>query len=104
MVSITSKVRFDDLAPQNPDGTFDYVYSGYTYVVAAGDRTFSVRIYDGEDFATVIAPPDARTCSQARELVEFVTKSLGCVGVQFFCGSVGVYRRVDTRTLEFAET
>jgi hypothetical protein len=104
MASITSKVRFEDFAPKNPDGTIDYAYRGYTYVVAAGDQTFSVRIYDGEDFATVIAPANARSCSQARELVEFITKRLCCVGVRFFCGSVGVYRLVDARTLEFAET
>ncbi len=48
MVSITSKERFDDVAPDNPDGGVDYVYRGYSYVIAVGEHTFLVRIYDTE--------------------------------------------------------
>ena len=99
-----NKERFDDVAPENPDGTVDYAYRGYNYVIAVGEHTFLVRIYDTEpDVATVVDPTFARTSAEARELVEFITSTLGCTGVQFYCGPVGVYRPVDIRTLEFIE-
>jgi hypothetical protein len=63
-----------------------------------------VRVYDTEpDVGIVIDPAYARTCAEARELVDFITSRLGCTGVQFYCGPVGFYRPVDTRTLEFVE-
>lgn len=104
MVTITNKERFDDLGPQDADGFYEYAYQGYKYDIAAGERVFRVRIYDYESgVATVISPTNARTCPEARELVEFITTKLGCTGIKFYCGSVGSYRRVEIRTLEFME-
>lgn len=80
MTNITSKVRFDDVAPENPDGTVDYAYHGFNYVIAVGERVFQVRTYDDEPgIATVIGPTDARTRPEARALVEFITSTLGLV-------------------------
>jgi hypothetical protein len=104
MASIISKERFDDVAPENPDGTVDYTYRGYNYVIAVGEQNFLVRIYDTEsDVATVIDPTRARTRAEARELVDFITSTLGCTAIQFYCGPMGVYCPVDIRTLEFIE-
>ena len=105
MTSITSKERFDDVAPENSDGTVDYAYHGFNYVIAVDERVFQVRTYDDEPgIATVISPTDARTRPEARALVEFITSTLGCTGIQFYCGPVGTYRPVEIRTLEFTET
>ena len=105
MASITSKKRFDDVGEENPDGTVDYAYHGFIYVIAVDEGVFYVRTYDDQPgVATVIGPTDARTRPEARALVEFITSSLGCMGIQFYCGPVGTYRPVDIRTLEFSET
>src|SRR5437870_2294506 len=105
MTSITSKERFDDVAPENPDGTVDYAYHGFNYVVRVGEHGFQVRTYDDEPgVATVISPTDARTHPEARALVEFISSTLGCTGIQFYCGAIGTYRPVEIRTLEFTET
>lgn len=105
MTSITSKERFDDVAPENPDGTVDYAYHGFNYVIAVDESVFQVRMYDDEPgIATVISPTDARTRPDARALVEFITSTLGCAGIQFYCGPVATYRLVEIRTLEFTET
>lgn len=102
MTSITSKERFDDVAPENPDGTVDYAYHGFNYVVAVDGRDFCVRTYDDEPgIATVIKPTDARTQPEARALVEFITSTLGCIGIQFYCGPNGTYKPVEIETLEF---
>ena len=105
MASITSKERFDDVGPENPDGTVAYAYHGFNYVIAVDERAFQVRTYDDEPgIATVISPTDARTRPEARALVEFITSTLGCTGIQFYCGPVGTYRPVEIRTLEFTGT
>jgi hypothetical protein len=104
MTSIISKERFDDVAEENPDGTVDYAYRGFNYVIAVEECIFHVRIYDHEGVATVIRPTNARTRPEARALVEFITSSLGCMGIRFYCGPVGTYRHVDIQTLEFSET
>ena len=104
MTSITSKKRFDDVAQENCDGTVDYPYRGFNYVIAVDDRVFHVRTYDDEPgVATVISPTEARTYPEARELVEFITSCLGCMGIKFYCAAVGTYRQVESRTLTFKE-
>jgi len=70
-MSITSKERFDDVAPENPDGAVDYAYRGFNYVITVNECAFKVRTYDDEPgVATVISPTDARTRPEARALVE----------------------------------
>jgi hypothetical protein len=102
MVAVTSKERFDDVGPQDSDGYYEYAYHGYNYVIGVDERTFLVRTYDDEPgVATVIDPTDARTCAEARLLVQFIAATLGCTSVQFYCGPVGTYRPVDIQTLEF---
>lgn len=102
MTSITSKERFDDVAPENPDGTVDYAYRGFNYVITVDECVFQVRTYDDEPgIATVIGPTDARTQPEARALVEFITSTLSCTGIQFYCGPIGTYRPVEIQTLEF---
>src|SRR5262245_9131276 len=102
MTSLTSKERFDDVAPENPDGTVDYAYRGFNYVITVDERVFQGRTYDHEpSIATVIGSTDARTRPEPGALVEFITSTLGCTGVQFYCGPTGTYRPVEIRTLEF---
>lgn len=104
MASITSKERFDDVAPENLDGTVDYAYHGFNYVITVDERDFRVRTYDDEPgIATVIGPADARTRPEARALVEFITSTLSCTGIQFYCEPVGTYCPVEIQTLEFTE-
>jgi hypothetical protein len=105
MTTITSKKRFNDVAPENPNGTIDYAYRGHNYIIAVNERGFHVRTYDDmPGTATVISPTDARTCAEARELVEFMISTLECTRVQFYYGQVGAYRFVEIRTLEFSIT
>ena len=105
MASITSKERFDDVGPENPDGTVAYAYHGFNYVIAVREHIFRVRTYDDEvGVATVISPTDARTRPEARELVEFITSTLRSTTILFYCGPVGTYRPVEIRTLEFTGT
>ncbi|ACK67768.1 conserved hypothetical protein [Rippkaea orientalis PCC 8801] len=102
MTNITSKERFDDVASKNPDGTVDYAYHGFNYVIAVDEHLFHVRTYDDEPgVATVISPTDARTCPEARALVDFITSTLGCTSLKFYCGWIGTYCSVEIRTLEF---
>jgi hypothetical protein len=102
MTSITSEERFDDVAPENSDGTVDYAYRGFNYVITIDERVFQVRTYDDEPgIATVIGPTDARTQPEARALVQFITSTLNCTGIQFYCGPIGTYRPVEIQTLEF---
>jgi hypothetical protein len=105
VLTITNKERFDDVGPQRTDGLYEYAYHGFNYDITVGERVFKVRTYDDEPgVATVISPTDARTRREARELVEFMTSALGCIGVKFYCGAVGTYRPVEIRTLEFTQT
>lgn len=105
MASITSQERFDDVAAENADGTVDYAYHGFNYAIAVGARMFQVRTYDDEpSVATVISPIDSRTHQDARILVEFLTSTLNCTSILFYCGSVGTFRPVDIQTLEFIDT
>ena len=102
MITIRNKQRFDDIGEQNAAGFYDYVYSGFNYDIAAGEREFNVRTYDDEPgIATVIEPTNARTCSDARQLVDFLIATLGCTGIKFYAPDGG-YRLVDIQTLEFA--
>lgn len=104
VTTITNKERFDDVGPQDTDGLYEYAYHGCNYDITVGQHVFKVRIYDdAPGVATVISPTDARTLPEARELVTFLTSALGCIGVWFYCGSVGTYRPVDIRTLEFTQ-
>ena len=101
-MSITSKERFDDVAPENSDGSVDYAYRGFNYVITVNERAFKVRTYDDEPgVATVISPTDARIRPEARALVEFITSTLACTNLQFYCHSAGTYRFVEIQTLQF---
>ena len=105
MTSITRKERFDVVAPENPDGTVDYAYHGFNFVITVDERDFQIRTYDDEPgIATVISPTDARTRPEARALADFITSTLRCTGIHFYCGPVGTYRPVEIQTLEFTET
>jgi len=105
MTSIRSHERFDDFAPENPDGTVDYEYHGFNYVIAVGQRLFDVRTYDDEPgVASVIRPIDALNQPEARALAEFIVSEMGCASVQFYREPPGTFRPVDVRTLEFTET
>lgn len=102
MITIRNKQRFDDIGEQDAAGFYDFVYRGFNYVIAAGEREFHVRTYDDEPgIAIVIGPTNARTCSEARQLVDFLIATLGCTGFKFYAPD-GAYRLVDTQTLEFA--
>ena len=102
MTRITSTERFDDVAPENPNGTVDYAYHGFTYVIAVDECVFRVGTYDYRPgVAIVIDPADARTRPEARALVDFITSTTNCTSIHFYCGPVGAYRSVDIRTLEF---
>lgn len=105
MVAIVNKERFDDVGPQDSDGYYEYAYRGFNYTLVADGHTFLVRAYDDEPgVATVIDPTNARTRPEARMLVQFITETLGCTSVQFYCGPVGTYRPVDIQTLKFLKT
>jgi hypothetical protein len=104
MTRITSKERFDDVAPENPDGTVDYTDRDSTTSSPLMSASF---MFGRMTTSRALRPslvPDARTRPEARALVEFITSTLGCTGIQFYCGPVGTYRGVDIRTLEFTET
>lgn len=83
------------------DGFYDYVYRGYYYEIAVGERVFHIRTYDDEPgVATVVKPIDALTSPDVRQLVDFITTTLGCAQTKFYAPDGG-YRCVDIRTLEF---
>ena len=98
---IRNKQRFDDVGELDASGFYDYAYRGYNYEIALGERIFKVRTYDDEPgVAMVHQPTNARTCSDARQLVQFLIETLGCTGVKFYAPDGG-YRLVDISTLEF---
>ena len=104
MVSITYKERFDDVGPQDTEGRYEYAYRGFEYRIAVDDALFEVRTYDDEPgVAIILKPTRARTSPRARELVDFITRTLNCDTVQFYCHAVGHYRAVDLKTFEFTE-
>ena len=83
-MTIRNKRRFDDVGEQDADGLCDYVYRGFNYEIATGERVFYVRTYDDEpSVAIVVKPTDARTSSEARPLVEFLLAALGCTSIKF---------------------
>ena len=103
MVSITYKKRFDDVGPQLEGGGYEYVYRGFDYQIAVDETVFEVLTYDDEPgMAIILKPTTARTSPQAHSLVEFITQTLNCDSVQFYCHAIGTYRAVDLKTLEFA--
>lgn len=101
MISIISKERFDDVAPENPDGSVDYEYRGFNYIIVVDAHDFHVRVYDNEPNATVTHPTNARTFLEAQALVEFIISTLSCTSIKFYHGAVGSYCLVDIQTLEF---
>jgi hypothetical protein len=104
MVTITYKERFDDVGPQDADGRYEYAYRGFEYQIAVDVAVFEVRTYDDEPaVATILKPTTARTSPHARQLVEFIIRTLDCDTVQFYCHAAGTYRPIDLQTLEFIE-
>jgi hypothetical protein len=102
MMTIKNKRRFDDVGEQDADGFYDYIYRGFYYEIAMGERVFHVRTYDDEpSVAIVVRPTQARTSSEARPLVEFLIATLGCTRIKFYAPDGG-YRFIDNATLEFA--
>jgi hypothetical protein len=101
MISIISKKRFDDVSPKNLDGSFDYEYRGFIYLIAVGAHDFYVRVYDNEPNATVLSPTNARTFPEAQALVAFIISSLNYTSIKFYNGAVGSYCLVDIQTLGF---
>ena len=72
MITIRNKQRFEDIGEQGAAGFYDYVYRGFNYEIATGEREFYVRTYDDEPgIATVVKPTNALTSSDARQLVDF---------------------------------
>jgi len=73
------------MSEQDAEGFYDYVYRGLKYEIAAGERVFYVRTYDDEPgVAIVVHPTDARTSSEAKQLVEFLIDKLGCTKIKFY--------------------
>jgi len=102
VASITYKERFGDVEPQDTDGRYEYAYRGFEYQIAVGESIFEIRTYDDEpEVATILKPTTARTSPQARELVDFITRTLNCNTVQCYCHAIGTYRPVDLQSLEF---
>jgi hypothetical protein len=100
--SIKTKGRFDDVGEETPNGSIDYAYHGYNYLISNGGTDFNVRTYDDEPrTAAVISPANARTLPEAPKLVSFLVLTLGVTKVKFYCGGTGSYRDVDLTTLKF---
>jgi hypothetical protein len=99
--TIRNKQRFDDVGPMRADGFYEYVYRGYYYEIVAAERIFHIRTYDDQPgVAIVVRPTDARTSPDLRQLVDFITTTLGCAQIKLYAPN-GAYRFVDIRTLEF---
>ena len=101
-VVIREKQQFDDLSPQNPDGSYDWVYCGFTYIIEVNGLNYQVRTYDDEPgTAIVISPTHAHRLPETRALVEFLETTLGIPVIRLYRGEVGYYWRINPATLEF---
>lgn len=103
-VRVVEKMRFDDVAPENPDGTIEYAYQGFNLRILAGENEFIIRVYDEEPTVLcVLFPREARTMKEAKDLVEFLLQELFATEIRFYCPVLGYYRGVDPNTLRFRQ-
>ena len=99
MLTLVRSVRFDDV-----DEEADYAYHGTNYEIKGAFATYKVRTYEDEPgVAAVIAPANARTLGEGKQLVEFIRQHFGADAIKFYRGRAdgAPYAFVDLDTLEF---
>lgn len=58
-------------------------------------------LFEGETLGIVGESGSGKSVSA---MADFITSTLRCTGIHFYCGPVGTYRPVEIQTLEFTET
>lgn len=99
MLALVRSIRFDDV-----DEEADYAYHGTNHLIQGAGASYKVRTYDDEPgVAAVIAPANARTLGEAKELVDFLVNHLDATAIKFYRGQPGgaPYAFVNLETLEF---
>jgi hypothetical protein len=102
MLKIGDAERFEDVGDADSSGEVEYAYRGYHYRVSGGEAAFLVRTYDdrpGE--ITVVAPANALSLPQARELVDALVRALGVRRVSFYSHKLGYYAPIHLDSLHF---
>lgn len=112
MFAVLSQERFEDVGESDADGSVDYCYRGYHYVVSNGSKLFTIRSYDDEPGVLFVTGACAvEHVAEATALTRFLLASLSTalpaslpIGeIRFYSHRRGRYVPIDLGTFDFAE-